>query len=518
MSKPIKTILVVGGGTAGWLTACILAKKLNVSQQNKFCIRLIESPEIARIGVGEGTVPTMRETLKLIGVSETEFIRQCDATFKQSIDFVDWTRNATTGEPQSYYHLFNYPHSPKLDMAPFWYAGLAPQATSYADAVTIQARLCALNKGPKKITTAEYLGVADYAYHLDATKFADFLTEHGTKTLGIQLTRSHIQSVTKAKDGSIQALHTADGVVIEADFFVDCSGFASLLIGEALGIPFVDKKDVLFVDHALALQLPYSKPDSPIPSHTIATAQQAGWIWDIGLSARRGTGYVYSSQFTSHQQAEIDFRAYLGPAADQLSMRTIPMRIGYRKEFFHKNCIAIGLAAGFVEPLEATAIMLVEATAKMLADLMPVETAALDVVAKKMNKTIQYSWDRVIDFIKLHYYLSNRTDNDFWFENRNENSVPDSLKEKIELWKYNYPSLHDFPTRYEVFSLENYKYVLYGMGFSHCSEFIGYNEEQEKYVVEEFLKLNKYKESIVDAMPSHRDLIDRIKKYGLQSI
>lgn len=515
MTQQIKDIVVVGGGTAGWLAAAILAKKLQVADHPRFTVTLVESPDIPRIGVGEGTVPTMRDTLRLIGVSEADFIRECDATFKQSILFVDWMKQAAQQQPHRYYHLFNFPHTPQLDLAPFWYQ---QRTTSFAESLTIQAALCDANKAPKKISTAEFQGVADYAYHLDATKFAQFLTKHCVEKLGVVHIKAHVEQVQLRADGAIAALQTREQGVIAGDFFVDCSGFDALLLGQALHVPFVSKSDVLFVDKALALQLPYDREDAPIASYTIATAQSAGWIWDIGLTSRRGTGLAYASQFISDDQAETEFRRYLGPAADPLSVRKIPMRVGYRQQFFSKNCMAVGLAAGFVEPLEATAIMLVEASCKMLAELFPAEQAALPLVADKINAAVRYSWDRVIDFIKLHYLLSNRQDNSFWQANRECSSVPESLQQKLALWQYQFPSRHDFSSRYEVFSLENFQYILYGMQFEHQQLQWHAGAGQCKFAQDEFYKLQQYQEKMLPTMPGHRELIEKIKRYGLPKI
>lgn len=517
MTQQIKHIVVVGGGTAGWLAAAILAKKLQVADQNRFTVTLVESPDIPRIGVGEGTVPTMRDTLRLIGVSEADFIRECDATFKQSIRFVDWMRHAGQQQPHSYYHLFNFPHTPQLDLAPFWYQQQSA-GRSFADSLTIQAGLCDANKAPKKISTAEFQGVADYAYHLDATKFALFLARHCVEKLGVVHVQAHIAQVQLHADGAIAALQTRDQGCISGDFFVDCSGFDALLLGQALAVPFVSKSDVLFVDKALALQLPYDEPAAPIASYTIATAQSAGWIWDIGLTTRRGTGLAYASQFISDDQAEAEFRRYLGAGADHLSVRKIPMRVGYRQQFFVKNCMAIGLAAGFVEPLEATAIMLVEASCKMLAELFPAEQAALPLVAEKINDAVRYSWDRVIDFIKLHYLLSNRQDNAFWQANRELSSVPASLQQKLALWQYQFPSRHDFSSRYEVFSLENFQYILYGMQFEHQRLHWQSDDKLMQFALNEFDKLRLYHDKIIPTMPGHRELIDKIKIHGLPRV
>ncbi|WP_339719455.1 tryptophan halogenase family protein [uncultured Paraglaciecola sp.] len=516
MNSPIKNIAIVGGGTAGWLTACILAKQLNNASDTTTTITLIESADIPTVGVGEGTVPTMRQTLRMIGVNEAEFIRECDVTFKQSIKFVDWLHAPTSGNHHSYHHLFNYPHTPGFDLTPYWLLKKGDQA--YANHVSFQASICDLNLSPKRITDREYAGNLEYAYHLDAGKFSKFLASHGRDKLGIHHQVLTIQDVILSADGSIEKLRSKEGQLISADFFVDCSGFASRLMGDALKIGFVSKAHQLLVDTAVAMQVPYADESKEIPPYTIATAHEAGWTWDIGLSKRRGVGYVYSSNHTSHDRAEEILRKYIGAESIDLTARRIPMNVGYREKFWHKNCVAIGLAAGFVEPLEATALLIVEATAKLLADKLPTTTKGMGYAEKTFNDISRYAWDKVIDFIKLHYYLSKRSDSQFWLDNVNPNSAPESLLEKLDYWQFNLPTQSDFSSKYEVFQLENYQYVLYGMEFMTDLNNISQRFPFSEIAAKEVTKLNKHAEQLQKNLPAHREIINKIKQYGISKI
>ena len=516
MHTGFNNIVVLGGGTAGWLTACILASKLNKAKQQNVKITLIESDDIPPIGVGEGTVPTMRQTLQLIGVSESDFIKECDVTFKQSIKFVDWLHAPTQNSSHSYHHLFNYPHTPGFDLTPYWL--LNNNDLDYAQAVSFQAQICDQLLSPKKITHREFQGAAEYAYHLDASKFAHFLAKHGTEKLGINRVVATIDTVKLADDGSINTLVSNKGEMFNADFFVDCSGFASRLIGQALDVKFISKADQLLVDTAVAMQVPYQDPDCVIPPFTIATAQEAGWIWDIGLTGRKGVGYVYSSAHTSDEQAEKNLRNYLGANADTITSRKIPMNVGHREHFWYKNCVAIGLSAGFVEPLEATALLIVEASAKLLAEKLPNHQSGLAYAQKSYNQITCYAWERVIDFIKLHYYLSQRTDNSFWLDHRNPNSAPDTLLEKLDYWRYNTPTASDFFSKYEVFQLENYQYVLYGMEFPtnlDASQMRFHLTEKAALENEKLLMRGR---QLTQELSAHRDVIEKIKKFGLSKI
>src|SRR5258707_3939050 len=306
----VRNIVIVGGGTAGWLTAGVIAARHQGRMKTGFSVTLVESPNIAIIGVGEGTWPTMRSTLEKIGVSETAFFRECDSAFKQGAKFARWT----TGAPDdAYYHPLMMPQGfTQLNLALHWLGGGDPR--SFCDAVCPQGVLCDDGLAPKTITTAEYAAVANYAYHLDAGKFAPFLQKHCTEKLGVRHVLADVETVNRAPNGDIESLSTKQAGTIAGDLFVDCSGFSALLLGKTLGVPFKDCSDVLFCDTALAVQVPYDTPKDPIASHTISTTQSAGWIWDIGLPARRGIGYVYSSRHSSEADAQDELARYVGPA------------------------------------------------------------------------------------------------------------------------------------------------------------------------------------------------------------
>lgn len=513
----IKHVLVVGGGTAGWLSACHLAKKLRSKFPNGVRVTLLESANIPTIGVGEGTVPAIRQSLQYLGISEADFIRECDATFKQSIKFVDWTHSPTPEGSSYYHHVFDYPDSSRGDLVWQWLAE-PDRRTSFADAVSVQGQLCDLGLGPKLITQPEYQGVTSYAYHLDAAKFARLLTRHAVEKLGVNHILADVVQVRQGADGEIEAVLTDRHGEVTADLFVDCTGFSSLLLGQALGVGFVDKQDTLFADYALAAQIPYSEPGAAIPSHTIATAQESGWTWDIGLPGRRGTGYVYSSSHSDHGRAEEVFRRYLGPQGEAAELRRIPMKVGYRELFWHKNCVAIGLSQGFVEPLEATGILVYDATARMLADTFPANKGVMDIVARQFNERVRYAWDRVIEFIKLHYCISQRDDSEFWLDNRKPATIPEALQEKLRLWQFQPPSEYDFPSKLEIFNLPNYLYVLYGMGFETSFEPISERFIGEGGSITKSTHIAEVARQLSSQLPKHRELIDKIKRFGLQKI
>jgi tryptophan halogenase len=479
-----------------------------------FSVTLVESPTTPIIGVGEGTWPTLRSTLKKIGVSETEFFRECDAAFKQGAKFARWTTGA---DDDAYYHPLMLPQGfEQLNLVPHWLS--QGRGESFCDAVCPQGKICDDGLAPKSITTPEYQGAANYAYHLDAGKFAPFLQRHCTQKLGVRHVLADVRSVEMADDGDIAAIVTEQAGPIEGDLFVDCTGFRALLIGEALGVPFRECTDVLFCDTALAAQVPYDAEMAPVATHTISTAQSAGWIWDVGLPSRRGTGYVYSSNHISDDAAEQEFRRYIGPSSDKLSFRKIPIRSGHREITWKRNCVAIGLAAGFLEPLESSAIVLIELSAKLIAEQMPVNREIMDVVAKRFNATTEYRWGRIIDFLKLHYVLTKRTDSDFWRDNVKPESIPDRLQELLLLWRYQAPWFHDeFDRVEEVFPAASYQYVLYGMGFR--TEVDPGALSAEARTAEQVMRENAvHTERLRAGLPRHRDLIRKIVEHGLQPV
>ena len=521
MEQQIKNIVIVGGGTAGWLTAAILAADHNVDQGQLTSaallnITLVESPDVATIGVGEGTWPSMRGTLQRIGISETQFINACDASFKQGSQFINWCSN----QHDSYIHPFSLPvGQPEFNISPYWLP--YRQQVAFADAVNAQPRLCHAGLAPKQITTAEYSFVHNYGYHLNAGKFSNLLQQHATEKLGVHYVKAHISQIKPAADGNIAALITEDGSLLEADLFIDCSGAASLLLGKHLAVPFVDQQQVLFNDSALAVQVPYNQPDAAIASCTRSTAQACGWIWDIGLQSRRGVGQVYSSAHCTDEQAEQQLRAYLQQSgvadSQQLAVRKLSFRPGHYSKCWQNNCVAIGMSAGFIEPLEASALALVEWSAKYLSALLPMPVALLSVGAARMNQVFNQHWQQIIDFLKLHYVLSQRSDHDYWHDHRESSSIPAALQQLLQLWRHKVPSAQDISHSDVLFPAASYQYILYGMGFT-TQAYQNLKPSQQRKAQTLFEENGKRLQQLLAALPANRQLLDKIKQYGLPPI
>lgn len=516
MSDAVKHVVVVGGGSAGWLVAGVIAAEHCASSAEGMQVTLLESPEVAPIGVGEGTWPTMRDTLRKIGVSETDFFRACDVSFKQGSRFNGWVH----GADDHYFHPFVLPQGyGEADLVSAWLhqSGHVP----FAELVSYQPHLCAQGKAPKQKGTPEFAAVANYGYHLDAGKFGQFLRKHCTEKLGVRHVLDHMTGIQSHDNGDIAALQTMGNGTLAGDLFIDCTGMQSLLLGRHYQVPLISQKHVLFNDTALALQVAYPHDSTPIASQTISTAQQAGWIWDIGLPTRRGTGYVYSSAHTTDAAAQDVLLRYVeqtGGRGDHVTPRKLTFEPGYRSKFWHNNCVAIGLSAGFIEPLEASALALVELSAAMLCDEMPATRSIMDLVAQRFNAAFTYRWERVIDFLKLHYVLTQRTDSDYWRDNCRPQCIPQHLRELLALWQTQSPSRYDLVRVDEVFPSASYQYVLYGMGFRPQPRPTMRRTDATTAAQAFFKETAALTRKMLAGLPDNRDMVAHIHRHGMLMI
>ena len=461
MTQKVERVVIVGGGTAGWLAASLLAASRR-AKAAPLSVTLVEAPDVPIIGVGEGTWPTMRTTLAAVGLDEADFLSACEGAFKQASRFDGWVDGSAD---DSYLHPFTTPPAvPTGELLAAWQAS-APDRP-YAAAMSAQAAVCNDHLAPRQRMMPGYQGATNYAYHFDAGKFAGLLSMQATRSLGVDHILDHVTGVRRSDNGDIAALFTRSGREVEADLFIDCTGFAGLLIGGEFDVEWIDRGDQLFNDRAIAAQVPVP-PGSPIASQTIATAHEAGWIWDIGLPTRRGIGCVYASRFIEAKAAETILRDYIArelPDAPEVPFRHLSFRTGHRARFWQGNCLAVGLSAGFIEPLEASAIVLIELSLRALTDNFPADRAAMDIHAERFNALFRYRWDRIVEFLKLHYLLSRR-DEPYWRAHREPGHIPAHLADLLTLWRDQPPSSSDFPHVDEIFSAESHQYILYGMGF-----------------------------------------------------
>ncbi|CAN7225830.1 tryptophan 7-halogenase [Pseudoduganella sp. LjRoot289] len=460
----INSIAIVGGGTSGWMAAAYLNKVLSVGGA-PIAITVVESDDIGIIGVGEATVPTIKGILAMLEIQEWEFMVETDATFKNAIRFQDWLNTPGEGVPgNDFYHLFEAPPVISGFSAATHWTSLADrgaQPRRFDLAVGVQGVLCENARSPKSEGGRPYEAPVPYAYHLDAVKFGQFLRRLAVGR-GVRHVVDTVTEVRKGPEGEIAGLLTQANGELQADFYIDCSGFRSLLLGGALEEPFCDWSEYLLCDRAVACQLPHASADVPLRSYTTSSAKEAGWIWEIDLFTRRGNGYVYSSRHSTPERAEEVLREHLGPAADGASMRHLDMQIGHRRNMWVKNCLGLGLAGGFLEPLESTGIYLVEVALSIFVDHIGTGPAS-PYLAQRFNGKMQSIYEELRDFIQMHYVTSNRDDTPFWRDYTSKVKMSDNLKYKLDLWTFKLPTITDLDGKLTLFGPSSYAYILAGM-------------------------------------------------------
>ena len=489
-----KRVLIVGGGSAGWTAAAYLNATLNIGGQKLADVSLIESPDVPRIGVGEATVPNINRTLAAIGIDELEFMKATDATFKTSIRFKNWLDN----EDKFYHHPFSrFGAGLRDDAGRRWL--MSDRSVPYMNTISAQPALCEMSLAPKVFEQVD-LGIpVGYAFHMNALKYADYLRDFSTPR-GVTHYMDHVTDVEVAENGNIAAVQTRGGKRLEADLFIDCTGFAAVLTEKTLGVKWIDYSQWLLCDRALVLPVPYEThyPGFVRP-HTMATALSAGWTWDIPLQNRRGVGYVHSSAHISEEDAERELRAYEGAHAKDLDSRLVYFKVGMREKAWFKNCIAMGLAGGFLEPLESTGLYLNEIAAELLTEHFPYGDD-MEPLAFRFNRMMQNRFYEILDFINMHYCLTRRMDTEFWREVRRPERINDRLQAKLDYWRIKPPSVSDFvdpffpgqadsqsppdgqcgDNRYPIdtgrlWNHHSYEAILYGMDFlsNECNAWFG---------------------------------------------
>jgi len=515
-----RKVLIVGGGSSGWMTAAYLDAALNRNGRRVADITLIESPDVPRIGVGEATIPTINHILSTIGINEIEFLRRTDGSYKQAIKYVDWL----DGQGESYYHAFGrFRQSPVDTTTLDWL--MSDRSLPFSETISSQPVLCEDCRAPHMFGQWNIGSRLPYAFHLNAQKFADYLCEIGTSR-GVRHHLDHVTDIHLSEQGDIQAVETRGGLRLEAELFIDCTGFAALLIEKKLGVPWIDCSQWLLCDRALTLQVPYEHNyPGYVRPNTIATARSAGWIWEIPLQNRRAWGYVHSGAFLEADAAERELRAFVGAIGDPFPVNSVPFKVGYRAKAWYRNCISIGLSGGFIEPLESTGLYLIDLAAVMLTEHFPLgdDMAPL---AYRFNRILANRFHEILDFINMHYCLTRRTDTPFWREVQKPERINDRLKAKLEFWRVKPPSQADFEDQFfpgqpatplpssglegdhrppvdtaGVFSLSSYEAILYGMDFlrAECDRWFGTERPSSTVVRGIADKLDKARQ----ALPPH---------------
>ncbi|ALO35503.1 tryptophan halogenase [Colwellia sp. MT41] len=496
----INNIVIVGGGTAGWMTAATLAKILG---KNYCAIRLIESDQIGSVSVGEATIPQISLFNKILGIDENDFVKKTSATFKLGIEFIDWTKNGG-----AYMHPFGE-HGTNMDAIQFHHywlkmhqQGKSPDLEEYSLAA-VAARQGKFIR-PQNMGNSP-LSKINYAFHFDATLYADYLRDYAIER-GVNRTEAKVVDVSlRDSDGFIDSLLLEDGERVTADLFIDCSGFKALLIEGALKTGFDDWSDVLPCNRAVAIPC-LAKETEVLYPFTQAKAQKAGWIWRIPLQHRVGNGYVYPSKFVSDEAAVKILTAQMEgePIGEPNFLR---WTTGVRKKAWHKNCIAIGLSAGFVEPLESTGLHLIQSSIAKLMALFPHQgfnQIDIDTFNAQSKTELEY----IRDFIVLHYKATDRDDSEFWRDCQ-KLQVSERLQAKMALYQANG---RIYRQDNELFNETSWLAVMHGQGLRPS----GYHPLVDALPEDEIERRLKHIHSVIQksvaTMPMQKDYIAKYCK------
>jgi tryptophan 7-halogenase len=493
----IKNIVIVGGGTAGWMAAAALIKVLG----DKYSIRLIESETIGTVGVGEGTIPHIRLFNSLLQIDEADFVRQTQGTFKLGIQFNDWNRIG-----DSYMHGFGNEIGRSLGLLPFHqYWIKAVQAGKASDLGQYLLASLAAPRGKFMVSASDVpagspLANIAYAYHFDAGLYARYLRDYAERR-GVKRAEGIVASVVQdTESGFVNAVRMEDGEVIEGDLFIDCSGFRGLLIEQTLETGYVDFSHWLPCDRAMAVPSENAGPALP---YTRATARDAGWQWRIPLQHRTGNGYVYSSAHLSDDEAAATLMRNLdGRALDE--PRPLRFTTGRRKKFWNRNVVALGLSSGFMEPLEATSIHLIQVGIMRLLNLFPKDGFS-DVLTHRYNEQLSFEFDRIRDFLILHYHATQRDDTSFWRQ-CGTMSIPAELQANIDLFR---DSGRFFRNGEEMFAEMSWVQIMVGQGvlpqsYHPLVDRLS-NEELERFMA----SIGRTISDCVDVMPMQQAFINR---------
>lgn len=506
----VKNIVIAGGGSSGWMTASYLSKNLeNVH------ITLIEASDIPTIGVGESTIPPIVDFMKGLGFKEEEWMPQCNATYKSAICFKDFYKigdprfwfpftgiEMFEGRPLCRHWLHNHYNNPDFK-----------SRHSFFDYCYITPAIC--KQGSTVLSLPQSLG---YAYHVDSGLLGSVLKDFSKKN-GVEHVVDKITKTNLDENGWIRSLSRENGDDLEADLFIDCTGFGSYLMDKVMKEPFEDYYDSLFNDRAVAIRIKYNDKHKEMSSYTECTAISSGWVWRVPLYNRMGTGYVYSSNYKSEDEAEQELRQHLGEdRTKDVDALHIKIRVGKHKRSWVKNCIAIGLSGGFVEPLESTGLQIVQGQVDLLMQILKPNNDYNIGDVNAYNDSVTRLYEIIRDFLVCHYALTSREDTPYWRAVKYDTKIPDTLSQKLQLARTHMPDT-EFIHMFDDSSLAGFNFqdgwqsVLVGMNylpFDHMelrNQKIGPYEDQVinnlDKAEQRYQQVQKMKQTKIADMPSH---------------
>jgi tryptophan 7-halogenase len=512
-NNPISRIIILGGGSSGWISAAYLSKALkNVS------ITVIESENIARIGVGEATIPSIKnELFDFLEIPEEEWMPKAQGSYKLGIKYSNWRKNRSEKPDDYFYHPFSeVPLCDDIPLSSIWNLNKTRcdrENKPYEYSCFTAPYICDKNLSPKYLDGKKEV---HYAYHFDALLVADFLAEWSMKR-GVKRVIDNIDDIKLDVNGSITKLIGRDKKSYEADLFIDCTGFASVLLEKTLKEPFVSFSESLLTDSAVAVNIPYKDNQIDIRPYTTATALSSGWAWEIPLQTRSGNGYVYSSKFLTPDQAEKELRDYFGDVVKDEPVRHIKFKSGRHERAWVKNCVGIGLSYAFLEPLESTGIHFVYASLRQLIKCFP-DKSMNPILQNEFNKKVTYMVNDVRDFIILHFCTSPREDTPFWKANKYDIKVPESLKEIFNLHKSGLPFRQSYKgnldARFDRFwTYSNYIAILLGVGLhpENTHPLLSHRPDIIDIAKDMFQDIQLKAEKAINNLPSHAEYLSKMQ-------
>lgn len=486
-ARKVQNVVIVGGGTAGWTAAASIARLIGVNLN----VTLVESDAIGTVGVGEATIPPFRTLHRLLKIDEAEFLSRVQGTIKLGIQFENWRRIG-----HDYIHSFGFTGQ-GCWAAGFQHFWLKAKALGFAEDYSRYApELMAAKAGRFGLLEQDALS---YAYHLDATRYAAYLRELAEKD-GVTRVEGRIVEVRQAESGDITEVVLESGHAVKGDLFIDCSGFVSLLMDKALGTEYEDWTHWLPCDRAVAVQT--ASTGEPIP-YTRSIARESGWQWRIPLQTRVGNGLVYCSEFMSDDEARDNLLANLDGEV-LTEPRLLRFRTGQRVRHWNRNCVGLGLASGFLEPLESTSIHLIQRGVIRLLQMFPYG-GIVESDREEFNRQMDTEFRFIRDFIILHYHVTERTDSAFWRRCR-EMAIPDSLRHRLDLFR---DTGRVFETVGDIFGENSWTQVMMGQGIEPQSyhPIVDMMSEQE---LRRFIEVQGQKvDHVLQQLPTHQAFIDR---------